>query len=108
MWCFKSLSFVNGHIDSMTMRIACVRANRSLRRLVGTLDKQRVRVAAGLIDNLQQATVPKQAAVAGATFVEKGKRGNWSLHQGHRRGAGAYQQLLTATCKRNGVCGSPP
>ena len=66
--------------------------------------------ASGLIDNLQGATVPKQAAVAGATFVEKGKRGNWSLHQGHRRGAGrrAYQQLLTATCKRNGVCGSPP
>ena len=61
-------------------------ANRSLGGLVGTLDKQRVRVAAGLIDNLQQATVPKQAAGAGATFVEKGKRGNWSLHQGHRRG----------------------
>ena len=61
------------------------------------MDKQRVRVAAGLIDKLQQATVPKQAAGAGATFLEKGKTGNWSLHQGHRRGAARRRKDLPAT-----------
>ena len=73
-------------------------------------------MAAGLIDKLQQATVPKQPAGAGGTFLEKGKTGNWSLHQGHRRGArlqggsqeGVELQDEGRTCKRNGVCGSPP
>ena len=95
------------HTDSMTMRIAlhCQQKSEEAGWYFG---QTKGSGASGLIDKLQGATVPKQAAAAGATFLEKGKRGNWSLHQGHRRGAGAYQQLLTATCKRNGVCGSPP
>ena len=56
-------------------------------------DKQRVRVAPlvpGLIDELQQATVPKRQQVE--TFWKKGKTRN----RGHRRGAPAGQGRAAA------------
>ena len=104
------------------MRIAWDGANRSLRRLVGWYFGQTKGsdwwdqggtnhpLVGGLIDNLQQATVPKQASQQVQPFWKKGKRG---IGASIRVTGGGLQEeegpaRSTNYHLRNGVCGSPP